>query len=136
MSLKSTVFPDPSKGGRTRQSEASACDVNLIVAAHRRGAVSTHLVNRVASFGYVPGTDFMSSMLELRRVKQLFMELPSATRKFFHNEPANFVSFCADPANVKKLVELGLAVEKPKVSPVLGSAENPIHTVSPVAPGN
>lgn len=134
MSLKATTFPNPSRGGRARQSEKDACDVNLIVAHHRRGGVSTHLVNKVASFGYVPSTSFLDNMLELRRVKELFMELPAATRKFFLNDPAHFVEYASNPENVKKLVELGLAVPRDKPFPPLGSAENPVYTVTPAPP--
>lgn len=117
MSMKSSSRTDPSRGGRTRQSEAAACDVNLIVAAHRRGIVPAHVSSRVASYGFAPAETFRECMERVREAREVFDSLPSATRKFFHNDPGAFVEFAADPANVAKLVELNLAVPKPEAAP-------------------
>lgn len=130
MSMRSTVRPDPSKGGRTRQSEKDSCDVNLIIANHRRGGVSAHVTQKVASYGFAPATTFQECLNEVRKAEETFAGLPAATRKFFANDPGRFVEYAADPKNVEKLVELGLAIPKEKPVPVLGSAENPIVTRS------
>lgn len=133
MSMKGNVRPDPSKGGRTRQSEKDACDVNLIVAHHRRGGVSAHVMKKVGEYGYVPSTDFHENMLALRRAQELFEELPAVTRDFFQNDPGRFVNFVSTDANKAKLLELGLVMPKAKPEPVLGSSENPIHVAAPAA---
>lgn len=130
MSMKSTVRPDPSKGGRTRQSEKAACDVNLIVAQHRRGGVSSHVVNRVGEYGFVPALEFRVAMDEVRRAQELFAELPAQTRDFFRNDPARFVDHVSKPENRAELVKLGLLIEHEAPKPLLGSAENPIVTRS------
>lgn len=114
MSHKSTVFPDPSKGGRTRQSEKAACDVNLIVKQHTRGIIPQHVTQRVAAYGFAPAEDFRECMERVREAREVFATLPSETRKFFANDPARFVEFSADPKNIEKLVELKLAVPKEK----------------------
>lgn len=130
MSMKSTTHPDPSQGGRTRQSEKDACDVNLIVATHRRGGVSAHVVNRVAQYGFVPALDFRSCMEEVRKAEEAFRGLPARTRDFFQNDPARFVQYVANESDKAKLIELGLVIPKEVPKPVLGSAENPIVTRS------
>lgn len=130
MSQESSSRPDPSKGGRTRQEQQQQTDVNVIVAAHRRGGVTTHLINRVSQFAWVPSMDFRECMEHIRQARELFDELPSQTRKFFENDPRNFVEYASDPKNLDDLVKHGLAIPKPVASPVLGSAENPIHTTS------
>lgn len=130
MSMKSTVFPDPSSGGRTRQSEKDSCDVNLIVRMHARGGVSNHVVTRVAEYGFVPGRDFRECMQALKEAEELFLALPAETRRFFDESPAKFVDFVSDSRNREKLIELGLVMKKEPPAPVLGSAENPIVTRS------
>jgi len=128
--MKCNVSTDPSKGGRTRQSEKASCDVNLIVAHHRRGGVSNHVVQRVAEYGFAPASDFREAMDEVRKAQELFNALPSATRSFFGNDPGNFVDYIAKPGHKDELLELGLIIPKVKPSPVLGSADNPIVTRS------
>lgn len=131
MSMKLSRPTSPGTGGRTRQSEKDACDVNLIVATHRRGGVSAHVMDRVAEYGFVPATTFQECMNQVREAQEVFDSLPAATRSYFANDPGRFVHFVSDPKNVSTLLELGLVIEKPKAAPVLGSAENPIHAVVP-----
>lgn len=126
MSMKGNVGTNPSRGGRTRQSEKDACDVNLIVATHRRGGVSTHVIDRVANYGFVPALSFRECMDQVRAAEQTFQALPAATRDFFHNDPARFVDYVANKDDRAKLVELGLIIPKEVVKPALGSPENPI----------
>lgn len=130
MSMKSTTFADPSKGGRTRQEQKDQCDVNLIVKQHLRGGVSAHVMNRVAEYGFAPALTFQDCMNQVREAQEVFDALPSATRSFFANDPDRFVAYVSDPKRKAELLELGCLVEKPKAAPVLGSAENPIVTRS------
>lgn len=137
MKVKGRVAVDPSRGGRTRQSEAAACDVNLIVAQHRRGGVTAHTMQRVAEYGFVPAATFQDCMDQVRRAQEVFNALPSATREFFSNDPARFVDYVSKPENQAELQKHGLLVPREQPVPVLGSAENPIVTrsVEPAAPG-
>lgn len=112
MSMKGNVSTDPSKGGRTRQSEAGACDVNVIVEQHRRGGVSSHVTRRVAEFGFVPASSFRECMEQVRQAEETFADLPAATRAFFQNDPEKFVTYVANKADKDKLIELGLVVPK------------------------
>lgn len=128
--MKGNVAADPYTGGRTRQSEKAACDVNLIVAQHRRGGVSAHVTARVAEYGFAPAMDFRECMEQVRNAQEVFELLPAATRAHFANDPGRFVEYCSDKERKDELIKLGLLVPKPKAEPVLGSAENPIVTRS------
>lgn len=128
------VRPDPSVGGLTRQSEADACDVNLIIAKHRRGAITSHVMQKVGDYAFAPAMDFRECMEQVRQAKEAFAALPAVTRRFFHDDPGEFVSYVAKPEDRAKLLELGLMIPKEVPAPPLGSAENPIHT-APSAPG-
>lgn len=108
-----TPRPDPSRGGRTRQEAKQECDVNFIVNQHKRGLVTAHVVRTVGEYGFVPASDFRECMERVREAQEVFAVLPAETRKFFRNDPAEFVEFSRDPKNVQKLVELKLAVPKP-----------------------
>lgn len=130
MSMQGNLGTDPTQGGRTRQSEKDACDVNLIVANHRRGGVSAHVTQRVAQYGFAPATTFQECMQQVRQAEEAFAGLPAATRAHFANDPARFVEYVSDKANKEKLLELGLIIPKEKPAPVLGSADNPIVTRS------
>lgn len=134
MSMKSTTFPDPSKGGRTRQSDHDRTDVNLIIAAHRRGMVTAHVTKRVADYGFVPALEFRECMEQVRKAEEAFAGLPAKTRDFFHNDPVRFVEYAAKRSDLEQLVELGLLMPPEAVKPVLGSLENPIHVAPPAAP--
>lgn len=120
MSMRSSVPTDPSRGGRTRQSEKASCDVNLIVAAHRRGAIPQHVSQKVATYGFAPAVDFRSCMEEVRKAQEVFDALPAATRKHFHNDPAAFVDFACKPEAVDELVKQGLLrVDAPGEAPIM-----------------
>lgn len=123
---------DFSKGGRTRQSEKDACDVNLIVAQHRRGGVTAHLQQRVAAYGFVPASDFRSCMEEVRKAQEVFDALPARTRDYFSNDPARFVDFAAKPENVAELVKLGLLKEFTPEEPRIMKVE----VVNPAEPSS
>lgn len=111
--MKSFVPTDPSVGGRTRQSEKDACDINVVVNQFLRGVIPAHVVNRVADYGFVPAMTFQDCMNQVREAKETFAGLPAETRDFFGNDPGRFVNYVARPENLAELVKLGLVVPKP-----------------------
>lgn len=134
MSMKASRdagFPDPSRGGRTRRSEADACDVNRIVAMHKRGLVTSHITSKVGAYGFAPAVTFQDCMNRVREAQETFALLPSKTREYFANDPARFVEFASDPKNVEKLVELNLAVPK---EPAPGPAKVEVVNLPPTPP--
>lgn len=63
--------------------------------------------------------DFAACMERVNEGLSSFAALPSEIRDRFGNDPKAFMSFLADPSNVKEAIRLGLMVElKPKESAV------------------
>ncbi|WNK13833.1 MAG: internal scaffolding protein [Microvirus sp.] len=61
--------------------------------------------------------DYQSALELVRAADESFMALPAGARSFFENNPANFVAFMEDPANLDKLKELGVKVPSEPVKP-------------------
>lgn len=106
---KPITFNAPSK---TQQHFRDECDVNNII---NRFMKTGMLPQIQADFDFADVSDHMSfeeSANLVAHVKEAFMELPSELRKRFDNDPAQVISFLADPANLDEAVQLGL-LEKP-----------------------
>lgn len=115
----------------TVQSDAVDADINTIV---RRFGITGALPEQLP---YVTNLDlseapdtFRGAMEILERARDTFMELPAAVRTRFDNDPALFMDFCSDPANLPEMRKLGLAVPEParpapEVPPTSGSSPGP-----------
>lgn len=70
-----------------------------------------------AAFGDFTGVeDYQSAMNKITALKEYFDTLPSNVRRFFGDEPGNYVSFITDPRNLDKAVEMGLVSMPPAAS--------------------
>ena len=105
------------------------CDINVVVARALRGSVPDHLLRPAGSYGDVSEySDFAHMMNVVNKGTAAFMDVPSAVRARFGNDPVAFYKFATDPANSDELVKLGLAqfrapvVEKPVKVEVVSSA--------------
>lgn len=120
-----TVNNEPSM---TIQSEKDSCDVNKIVAKH---GLKNRSIRNIASilantpyfrrdepqYGDFTGIcDYASAMIRTREAGDAFMQLPSALRKRFSNDPAQLVAFLDDENNRAEAIELGL-IERPVQQP-------------------
>lgn len=91
----------------TQQHFKDECDINRILAKFLKTGF-------LATVG--PGTyDDVSEVGEYRQALHLledaktqFDGMPAAIRKYFDNDPANFMEFCHNPANRDKAIEIGL----------------------------
>lgn len=52
--------------------------------------------------------DFRTALEAIRSAEASFMALPARVRARFENDPAQFVAFCSDKANLSEARELGL----------------------------
>lgn len=120
--IRPRVIKQFTKPSRTKQAFRDECDVNLIMKRFKRDC-GVDFLNRFQ--GYVDGnfgdfsnvTDYRTALDQLVQAEEMFMMLPSSVRSEFHNDPANFLDFVADPKNEKRLVDLGLATPKPGINP-------------------
>lgn len=122
-SLESALFcKDDSLASQASKDE---CDINVIV---RRFGVTGQLPRgaRLPTYGDFEGVfDYGSALRVIRAADAAFMSLPADVRARFLNDPARFVDFCSDPANLPEMRKLGLAnEEKPEVkeNPTSGGA--------------
>lgn len=115
-SKKERILSEVGARSRTRQSMKDECDVNRIVAKFKK----TGLVNHFAKYGgqYMdcPAVDFREALEMVATAETMFKELPSDARKRFDNDPARFLEFVQNPANLPEMRKLGLA--KPEAEPV------------------
>lgn len=94
---------------KTQQQFKDECDINTIL---KRFGV-TGLVpgnGRVPAYGDFTGiSDYRSALHAIMEAEDSFMSLPSDVRERFGQDPAKFVDFCLDPANLEEARKLGLA---------------------------
>lgn len=109
----------------TRQSEADACDVNLIMARYEKTGVLPS-VGREAFFADVSEMgDYREALENVRRADEAFMSLPAKVRGRFGNDAAEFLDFCSDVENRAEMVEMGLIEDESGVPEVVETPETP-----------
>lgn len=105
------------------QSERDDCDINTIV--KRFGLTGTLPFGvRQPTYGDFTGVfDYQSALAAISAADDSFYEMPADVRSRFDNDPAKFVDFCSDPANLDEMRKLGLAVSP--ASPAVGDVSAP-----------
>jgi len=99
----------------TRQEFKSECDLGAIIKRFQRTPEGREILSRLPTNSggqYLDVTDvpdFRAARDAVNRANASFMALPAVVRKRFSNDPAEFMDFCADPANLPELRKLGLA---------------------------
>lgn len=68
--------------------------------------------------------DFQTIQQKMAALNEYFMSLPSNVRRFFGDEPGNYVSWITDPRNHQKAVDMGL-LSVPQVDIPSAEAEQP-----------
>lgn len=103
------------------QAERDECDINTIV---RRFGLTGQLPTGVKALMYGDFTgisDYRQALEVVSEADASFYAMPADVRERFRNDPALFVDFCSDPANVDEMRKLGLAL--PSEQPVPASQE-------------
>lgn len=100
------ICRDPSLAVQSQKAEA---DINTIV---RNFGVTGRMpaAVRLPSFGdFSQVADYRSALEAVRQAEASFLEVSSAVRDRFHNDPQAFMEFCENPSNLPQLREWGLA---------------------------
>jgi len=105
----------------TKQADKDRCDINRIVNGYRRTGLVAHTNTQQPTYGNATGVDFQSAMNLVIEAQESFMALPAAIRKKFGNDPAQFLEFTSDEANLEAMYDLGLA-ERPEAAPAVAVA--------------
>lgn len=108
--LTGTLNEDPSL---TVESDALDTDINVLVKRFGlTGQVSgVQMPPPITEFMEV--FDYQSALNLIRSADESFAAMSADVRNRFNNDPAAFVAFCGDPANLPELRKMGLAVPEP-----------------------
>lgn len=100
--------------GRTKQAFKDECDINKIMDRYQKTGILPDTIHRVAQYidATDPNFDFQHAMEQVAQAKTMFENIPAAIRERFENDPAKFVEFCENPANLPELTEMGLATPR------------------------
>lgn len=93
---------------RTKQAMKQECDINFIVDRYRRTGVLQHVKESPGSYGDFEAMEYQEALNTVMKAQSDFNALPSAVRNRFANEPALFLEFIRDPANIEEAQKLGL----------------------------
>lgn len=100
------------------QSERDECDINTIVRRFGLTGVLPSGVRQPTYGDFVGVSDYQSALAVIESADESFYAMPADVRARFGNDPAQFVDFCSDPANLSEMRKLGLAVpETPEPLP-------------------
>lgn len=93
---------------KTKQSEKDACDVNRIMARYKKDGVlpPSMMQGFYADVRHI--SDYRTAVHQVRQANAFFESLTAETRAQFDNDPAVFLDFASDPANLDLLKEMGL----------------------------
>lgn len=99
---------------RTHQSFVAECDINNILKEYALSGQIRHISARAEQGTYADlpdSVDFQEALNIVMEGREAFASLPSQVRNRFHNNPAEFLEFMADPANQDEAIKLGLATD-------------------------
>lgn len=110
-----------SKPSMTEQHHLNDVNINSIISRYNRTGVLGDPFR-----AYAPGVfgdfsevkDFHGLNNEIVEAKEKFMDLPSALRKRFNNDPLELIDFLQDSRNDEEAIKLGLKVSKRPVEGV------------------
>lgn len=94
--------------GRVKPEFKDSCDINNILSKYlNTGVLRTTLKQPL--YGDVSDvTSYQDAINLVMDAKDQFDSLPALVRKRFENDPARFLEFMSDPANLDEAVKLGL----------------------------
>lgn len=106
----------------TKQEFKAECDINNVVRQFKPHHMQQLLAANLASGAYADlpdDYDYQAALDLVRDAERQFMTVPSKVRDRFGHDPAQFLAFLNDPANLEEARTLGLAkpaaVETPPI---------------------
>lgn len=108
VSRRPVVVVNPGKS-LTKQSFAKELDVNRIVKKYQQTGVLQKAHDFEAVYGQFDSLDLRDYIEKVDAARDLFQEVPSDIRAKFNNDPGLFIDYATDEANMKQMVDWGLA---------------------------
>lgn len=111
--------------GRTDQSQAAECDVNVIVDRFMKTGVLPGVDIKRVYGDFSEPLEYHDAMNVVAHAQLQFDSLNAKVRKRFGNDPTEFLSFVMDPTNAAEMIKLGLADAKTHIPPSQPLKSNP-----------
>ena len=100
-------FTEPSLA---KQSFKNECDINQLMRKYQKTGVIEHLNTHQGDYGnFIGFEDYQISLNRILEAEDAFSTIPSEIRNKFSNDPAKFLEFVQNPANLAEMQEMGLA---------------------------
>lgn len=101
-----------------RQEFAEEADINILMSRFEKTGMLPSNVRGPGNYLDVSEMpDLQEAMRMIAEATNSFMTLPAVARREFDNDPAKFVTFAQDAANIDRLREWGLAAPLPVEPP-------------------
>lgn len=107
--LTATFNTDPSLAQQSGKDDA---DINVIVKRFNLTGMVSQVPLPPTYDDFTGVSTFLDAMNLIRAGEESFAAMSADTRSRFGNDPAAFVEFCSDPANLEEMRKMGLAVPK------------------------
>lgn len=103
------VMTEPKGESLTQQHLAHDADVRNIIKQYDKTGLIANVQKGVAQYGdYSEVNEYREALDLIHNANAMFADLPSEVRQMFENNAGAFLEFASNPANEKKMVELGL----------------------------
>lgn len=118
------VHPTIDNQQMTKQSHKAECDINNILSQFKKTGIINHITQQQPTYTDLPDNlDYQNSLHLLQTAEDAFATLPSVVRRYFDNDPGEFLAAFSNPAMEDKLREFGLLDPKPAPQPA-GNPDN------------
>lgn len=124
---------DPDEG-RTQQSFAKDADINNIMNQYAKTGQITLLNPSEPAFGFAPSETYQESLNLVNEAQNLFDALPSAVRRRFKHDPADFLEFALDEKNLTEMADLGLLTPEAAAAALVAAAATETIISPPAEP--
>lgn len=114
VSRETAFVPPKDELTLTQQQFKDDCDINVIVDRFGISGDMPQNVRVPLSEEFIETIDYRTAIDKIKEADDAFMSFPAKIRAQFENDPAKFVDFVSDPANVGQVREWGLANPLPQ----------------------
>lgn len=101
----------------TEQHHKDDCDINSIMS--KFASNPSAIFADPSAFNYSDVSehvDYHSALNFVRRIDDMFIQIPADIREKFDNDPEKFVDFMNDENNISALQDMGILVKKDSIS--------------------
>lgn len=112
----------------TQQSDVNETDINFIVEKYSRTGQIPQVQVGPLYGDFTGDLDYRNMVEQIAAANAAFHEIPAKIRKEFDNDPAQFIEYANNPANLEKLREWGLATTPPPKTATLDDVVNELRS--------